>query len=52
MLELQVCKKVLVDGLLGSDEGRLLNKFSVLELYLLLVLFLDEIEIVGVFDFG
>jgi len=36
MLELQVRKKALADGLLGSDDGAALSKFSEVELNLLL----------------
>ncbi len=36
MLELQACKRALADGLLGSDDGGALSKFSATELNLLL----------------
>ncbi|HEU6454342.1 MAG TPA: DEAD/DEAH box helicase, partial [Roseateles sp.] len=52
MLELQARKKALADGLLGSDEGRLLNKFSAPELHLLLAPLLDETETAGASDPG
>ena len=47
MLELQARKKALADGLLGSDDGAALSKFTATELNLLLAPLADEPQVLA-----